>query len=72
MEGGEEFFERRGREGFAEIAEKKFKIWFSFLRPLRRFRALCVQKCIRNAFKAQAELSHECEKSFAFARWHQP
>jgi hypothetical protein len=42
----EYIFERRGREGFAEIAEKKFKILVSFLRLLRRFRVLCVQKIL--------------------------
>jgi hypothetical protein len=43
-------FERRGREGFAEGAEKKYKrnfifLFFGFLlRILRNLRDLCVQK----------------------------
>jgi hypothetical protein len=70
------FFERRGREGYAENAEKKYKkntklntknidvsnflyifvFIFSFLRPLRNLRALCVQKI--PAFPSQNLSNH--------------
>jgi hypothetical protein len=41
------FFERRGRESYAEDAKKKQpNFCISFLRPLRILRVLCVQKGI--------------------------
>jgi sulfur-carrier protein len=41
-----DIFERRGREDFAEGAEKKTKIRLFFLRLLRNLRVLCVQNGI--------------------------
>ncbi len=37
------FFERRGREDYAEAAEEKQPNFVFFLRPLRNLRVLCVQ-----------------------------